>query len=343
MGRMLILVLAGGLVAGCKSVEREKAEARFEQAEEWYKISKYNEAKGLYKEALDLMGGDHPEAALGLANCYRELCKIESIRYIDGDEKNGIDVKRVQMLYQEAERFFLWALEKRPDYRDAHYGLGLLYYETAVNKTLVQWVCRNDAERLDFRMRKLNAARDRFEKAYALDAGPQKSGAPQEYLALIYNLLGVEVVRRNDVRGAVECFEKSYASAELYTAWIRFQLRLKTDAKVFDFFEARLRLFEELKADLDRSLAALNRQLAEQSAREGDAQGAIDAYGKALRNCDRYLAWLQKQTAPPGDPDFKTVRRKPVLELREQIRKALVGLGQSPVPPPAPDEAKTAG
>jgi tetratricopeptide (TPR) repeat protein len=336
---VLMAAVAAHAAAGCKSAARETAEARFEQADEWFKISKYTEAKGLYKEALDLMQGDYPEAALGLANTYRELCKIESMRYVDGKEENGIDVRRVQSYYTEAERFFLWALEKRPGYRDAYYGLGLLYFETAVSKTIAASICRSDAERLDYRWRKLEATRDRFEKAYELDSAP-KSGAPQEYLAQIYNLLGIEVALRNDLNGAAECFEKSYASADLYIAWVRYQMRPKMDPKLFDFFEKRIRDFEDLKSDLDMSLATLHGRLAGLNVRGGDAEGAILSCQKSRVCCDRYLAWLRKQPTPAAEPTFKETRAKKINEVKAAVDKILTDLGRPPAPEPSAPTAK---
>ena len=338
--RRALLVLAAAVAAhaaaGCKSTERETAEARYEQAEEWFMMSKYAEAKGLYKQALDLTQGEYPEAALGLANTYRELCRLESMRFVDGEEKNGIDVQRVQSYYTEAERFFRWALEKKPGYRDAYYGLGLLYFETAVSKTIAVAICRSDAERLDHHWRKLEAARDRFEKAYELDIAP-KSGAPQEYLAQIYNLLGIEVARRNDLNGATECFEKSYASADLYITWVRYQMRPRMDPKLFDFFEKRIRDFEALKSDLDMSLATLHGRLAGLNVRGGDAEGAILSCQKSRVCCARYLAWLQKQPAPAAEPTYKETRAKKVNEVKAAVEKILTDLGRPPAPePPAP-------
>ncbi len=336
MSRHTVLLLAAATIAsaaGCASVEEQTAEARFEQAEEWFAMTKYTEARGLYRHALDLMEGDYPEASLGLANCYRELCKIESNRYINGEIENGIDIERVKGYYREAERFFLWSLGKRPDYRDAFYGLGLLYYETAVSRTIPFQLCRTDAERMDFKWRKLTAARDRFEKAYALDIEP-KSGAPQEYLAQIYNQLGIEVLRRNDIRGAVEFFEKSYAAADRYIAWVRWQLRPQTDARVFDFFETRLRMFEALKADLDKSLATLYLRLGERHARESDAGGAIECYLKVRLHCGQYLTWLKKQPVPAGDPDFKKDREQAILDMKGQADAAMTKLGRPPAKSP---------
>jgi tetratricopeptide (TPR) repeat protein len=237
------------------------------------------------------------------------------------------------MFYTESERFFLWALDQRTNYRDAYYGLGLLYFDTATSKTVAASLCRNDGERLDFRWRKLQAARDRFEKAYELDVEP-KSGAPQEYLAQIHNFIGIELARRNDLTGAAECFEKSYASAEMYIAWIRFQMRPKMDTRLFDFFEKRLREFEVLKSDLDQVLASLHGRLADLAVRGGDSRMAILSCEKARVCCDRYLAWLQKQPVPAGDPSFKETRMKQLNDLKASVEKILTDLGRPPAPPP---------
>jgi hypothetical protein len=333
------LIAAACLAHGCKSADQEKAEARFAQAEDWYRLTKYNEAKGLYKDALDLTQGDYPEAALGLGNTYRELCKIESLRYIDGKQENGIDVARVQMLYTESEKYLQHALAVRSNYRDAHYSLGLLYYETGISKTIPLQLCRTPGEATEYRWVKLMAAREHFEEAWQLDVEP-RSGAPQEYLALIYNMLGVEAVQQNDVRGAADFFEKSMAAADQYIHWVRIIMRPKMDPRIFDKFEDRLILFEALRADLNKSLASMLQFLAAQHVRSNDIPGAIAHLQKARAGCDAYLAWLEKQPVPAEDPEFKTKNRQPVLDLKAKIDKSLADLGK---PPPPEPPASTAG
>jgi hypothetical protein len=327
------LIAASCLAYGCKSVDQEKAEARFAQAEDWFRLTKYNEAKGLYKDALDLTKGEYPEAALGLGNTYRELCKIESLRFLDGKQENGIDIARVQMLYTESEKYLHHALATRSNYRDAHYSLALLYYETGISKTIPAQLCRTPGEATEFKWVKLMASRDHFEKAWQLDVEP-RSGAPQEYLALIYNLLGVEAVRQNDLRSATDFFEKSMTSADYYIRWIRVNMRPKMDPRIFDNFESRLALFEALRADLNKSLASMLQFLAEQHVRNNDIPGAIAHLQKARAGCDAYLAWLEKQPVPAGEPEFKTKNRQPVLDLKAKIDKALTDLGKPPAPEP---------
>jgi tetratricopeptide (TPR) repeat protein len=328
-----LLAAASLLATGCKSADQEKAEARYAQAEDWFHLTKYNEAKGLYKEALDLTQGDYPEAALGLGNTFRELCKIESQRYIDGKQENGIDVARVQFLYTEAEKFLSHALATRTNYRDAHYGLGLLYYETGLSKTIPIQLCRTPGEATEFKWVKLMAARDHFEKAWRFDVEP-RSGAPQEYLALIFNLLGVEAVRQNDLRGASDFFEKSLVSSDFYIKWVRDSMRPKMDPRLFDVFESRLSLFEAMRADLFRSMASIQQFQAEQHVRGSDIPGAVALLQKARAGCDAYLSWLEKQPVPATDPEFKNKNRQAVLDMKSKIDKSLTDLGKPPAPEP---------
>jgi tetratricopeptide (TPR) repeat protein len=240
-------------------------------------------------------------------------------------------VRQVRFYYKEAERFFNLALATRPEYQSAYYGLGLLYFETAVSREITRHVCKTPEEVAEYRWVKFVASRNMFEKAYRLDTA-ERSGAPQEYLAQIYNFLGIECAKRNDTVTAADHFEKSMASADLYIKWVHSKLRPKTDPKVFDFFEERVREFRVLKADLSKSLAEVYLFLGAQSAQGSDVAGAVSFYEKARRHCDLYLAWAEKEPVPGGDEKIRKERIRPVEELKGKVDKALADLGKPAAP-----------
>jgi tetratricopeptide (TPR) repeat protein len=338
MGDRLARIVSGlacaVVLAGCVSEARQKAEARFQQAEEWYSMSKYNEAGTLYKDALELTDGDYPEAALGYGCILRELCLMASKRFKDGKVENGIDVKQVEKYYKASERWLTHAQMIRPGYRDAHYALGQLYFETANSKTIPRFVCRTPMEVSEYKWVKLKAAQEQFEKAYQLEPSV---GTPHEYLAQIFNLLGAECARRNDLSSASDFFEKSMASCDLFMSWVHVQMRQQQRSHVVDFYVNRILEFEMLKADLASALGDMSIRFADQKDKAGDAKGAIACYEKVVAYCDLYLAWLQRQTNPPDKPNYKTEQAKPIEERRSKALQALTALGKPPASALQPD------
>ena len=240
-------VLAG-VIAGCRSgpSHEDTAKAMVQQADEWYRVNDFNKAGKLYTDALAL-DPDLPEAALGLGNVRRVQCEMELEHYIGGDVKKGIDVYQVQKLYGEAVKFFTRADEGRSDYRDVYYSLGMLYFALAKNKTLP-----NTPEWNASRRNWLDACREQFERAQKL---APELGAPHEYLAQVYNLIGIDLAARGDTAAAVETLEKSKASCDAFLAWFWKQRYKDIDPKGFD---DRVKAFEDLKVDLDGVIARLH-------------------------------------------------------------------------------------
>lgn len=236
--------LASVLAACGASQKRDEAAKRYEMANYWYTHSKLVEAGQVYADAIQLKDGDYPEAEVGLANVRREQCRMELQHYIGGDAKKGIDRGRVQSLYEEAEYFFLRTLDRHPDFRDAYYGLGELYFDMAMSKAL-----QSSPEK---KREWLEHSRDRFEKAYALDM-PPKSGAIQEYLAQLYHALGQDCIRRGDNGAALDAFKRARRACDLFVAWYPKQPVWIADP---DGSEQRLKAFEQLRAALDEAIAA---------------------------------------------------------------------------------------